>query len=89
MENMHTDGGCKDLLIIFGVVARREEEETDHEAYCTGEEPENQSVEEHKSVILHLVSQLKLGMDLTKVPCGVLEMCTGLGSVETSNSSTR
>lgn len=32
-----------------------------------GEEPENQSVEEHKSVILHLLSQLKLGMDLTKV----------------------
>jgi hypothetical protein len=24
-------------------------------------------VEEHKSVILHLLSQLKLGMDLTKV----------------------
>ena len=42
-------------------------EESDDEAYCTGEEPENQSVEEHKSVILHLLSQLKLGMDLTKV----------------------
>lgn len=55
--------------------ARREEEETDDEAYCTGEEPENQSVEEHKSVILHLVSQLKLGMDLTKVvlPTFILE----------------
>ena len=24
-------------------------------------------VEEHKSIILHLLSQLKLGMDLTKV----------------------
>ena len=43
------------------------DEESDEEAYCTGEEPENQSVEEHKSVILHLLSQLKLGMDLTKV----------------------
>lgn len=43
------------------------DEEPDEEAYCAGEEPENQSVEEHKSVILHLLSQLKLGMDLTKV----------------------
>ena len=43
------------------------DEEMDGKAYCTGEEPENQSVEEHKSVILHLLSQLKLGMDLTKV----------------------
>lgn len=25
------------------------------------------AVEEHKSIILHLLSQLKLGMDLTKV----------------------
>lgn len=56
-------------------VARRVEEETDDEAYCTAEESENQSVEEHKSVILHLVSQLKLGMDLTKVvlPTFILE----------------
>lgn len=39
------------------------------------EESENQSVEEHKSVILHLLSQLKLGMDLTKVvlPTFILE----------------
>ncbi|XP_078366737.1 oxysterol-binding protein-related protein 11-like isoform X3 [Oculina patagonica] len=51
------------------------EEVTDEEAYCSGEEPENQSVEEHKSVILHLLSQLKLGMDLTKVvlPTFILE----------------
>ena len=48
------------------------DEVTDEEAYCVGEEPENQSVEEHKSVILHLLSQLKLGMDLTKVPRGAL-----------------
>ena len=27
-------------------------------------------VEEHKSIILHLLSQLKLGMDLTKVRIG-------------------
>ncbi|XP_015766311.1 PREDICTED: oxysterol-binding protein-related protein 11-like [Acropora digitifera] len=51
------------------------DEEPDEEAYCAGEEPENQSVEEHKSVILHLLSQLKLGMDLTKVvlPTFILE----------------
>ncbi|XP_020601785.1 oxysterol-binding protein-related protein 11-like isoform X2 [Orbicella faveolata] len=51
------------------------DEVTDEEAYCVGEEPENQSVEEHKSVILHLLSQLKLGMDLTKVvlPTFILE----------------
>ncbi|XP_068721373.1 oxysterol-binding protein-related protein 11-like isoform X1 [Montipora capricornis] len=51
------------------------DEETDEKAYCVGGEPENQSVEEHKSVILHLLSQLKLGMDLTKVvlPTFILE----------------
>ncbi|KAJ7381190.1 hypothetical protein OS493_004790 [Desmophyllum pertusum] len=51
------------------------DEVTDEEAYCAGEEPENQSIEEHKSVILHLLSQLKLGMDLTKVvlPTFILE----------------
>lgn len=56
------------FIVIVGLGHR--EEVTDGEAYCTGEEPENQSVEEHKSVILHLLSQLKLGMDLTKVPSG-------------------
>ena len=35
-------------------------------------EEELGGVEEHKSIILHLLSQLKLGMDLTKV-------CTGGG----------
>ncbi|XP_028407493.1 oxysterol-binding protein-related protein 11-like [Dendronephthya gigantea] len=29
---------------------------------------ENENMEEHKSLILHLLSKLKLGMDLTKVP---------------------
>lgn len=54
------------------VLLGHRDEVTDEEAYCVGEEPENQSVEEHKSVILHLLSQLKLGMDLTKVPSGAL-----------------
>ena len=60
---------CIRLLIAccyFALLGQRDEE-TDEEAYCAGEEPENESVEEHKSVILHLLSQLKLGMDLTKV----------------------
>lgn len=52
---------------LFYFILVQRDEETDEEAYCAGDEPENQSVEEHKSVILHLLSQLKLGMDLTKV----------------------
>nr|XP_002131845.1 oxysterol-binding protein-related protein 9 [Ciona intestinalis] len=45
-------------------------EEDDHNATKDGE-----SVEEHKSVIMHLLSQVKLGMDLTKVvlPTFILE----------------
>lgn len=31
---------------------------------------EGESVEEHKSVIMHLLSQVRLGMDLTKVNIG-------------------
>ena len=58
--------------IVLIVLLGHRDEVTDEEVYCIGEEPENQSVEEHKSVILHLLSQLKLGMDLTKVPCGTL-----------------
>lgn len=54
------------MQLLSGLLVHGDEE-SDEEAYCTGEEPENQSVEEHKSVILHLLSQLKLGMDLTKV----------------------
>jgi hypothetical protein len=30
-------------------------------------EDQGESVEEHKSVIMHLLSQVRLGMDLTKV----------------------
>ncbi|PAA67953.1 hypothetical protein BOX15_Mlig031050g2 [Macrostomum lignano] len=42
---------------------------------ATDEEPDLGSVEEHKSVILHLLQQLKLGMDLTRVvlPTFILE----------------
>ena len=34
------------------------------------------AVEEHKSIILHLLSQLKLGMDLTKVIPYLLQITT-------------
>uniref|UniRef100_A0A674PBI6 Oxysterol-binding protein n=1 Tax=Takifugu rubripes TaxID=31033 RepID=A0A674PBI6_TAKRU len=39
------------------------------------DDPEGESVEEHKSVIMHLLSQVRLGMDLTKVvlPTFILE----------------
>ena len=60
------------LIVLLG----HRDEVIDEEAYCVGEEPENQSVEEHKSVILHLLSQLKLGMDLTKVRSGHSFICT-------------
>lgn len=61
-----TENCLNNKFCYFGLLDYSDEE-TDEEAYCAGEEPENQSVEEHKSVILHLLSQLKLGMDLTKV----------------------
>ncbi|KAK3778498.1 hypothetical protein RRG08_024906, partial [Elysia crispata] len=49
-----------------------EDEVLDEDIYA---DKELEGVEEHKSVILHLLSQLKLGMDLTKVvlPTFILE----------------
>ena len=41
-----------------------EDEEEDDKGYT---EDDLEGVEEHKTIILHLLSQLKLGMDLTKV----------------------
>lgn len=41
-----------------------EDEKTDNE---DKEETELGVMEDHRSIILHLISQLKLGMDLTKV----------------------
>jgi hypothetical protein len=58
---------CNYYDVFFPVKLSIDDEEEDKLVYSIGEEPENQSVEEHKSVILHLLSQLKLGMDLTKV----------------------
>nr|KAG5698631.1 hypothetical protein BaRGS_003145 [Batillaria attramentaria] len=54
------------------VPINHDEEVEDSATYCESDLGE---VEEHKSVILHLLSQLKLGMDLTKVvlPTFILE----------------
>lgn len=57
------------------VPVRHEEDESDHETSASEPDTTSNLVEEHKSVILHLLSQLKLGMDLTKVvlPTFILE----------------
>lgn len=39
------------------------------------DEGEGESVEEHKSVIMHLLSQVRLGMDLTKVTLFCSPLC--------------
>lgn len=39
---------------------------------------EGESVEEHKSVIMHLLSQVRLGMDLTKVPLHSIYLYTSI-----------
>ena len=57
---------CKFTLVLCVVVVmvnHRDEVEDDDEYCDTGLE----DVEDHKNVILQLLSQLKLGMDLTKV----------------------
>ena len=60
---------CGTCLLILSICFTVEisGEIPDDNVWDLPEESENQSVEEHKSVILHLLSQLKLGMDLTKV----------------------
>ncbi|XP_055983567.1 oxysterol-binding protein-related protein 11 isoform X2 [Sorex fumeus] len=61
-----------------GLVAREPEEihtEDEVEDTCDDKEDDLGAVEEQRSVILHLLSQLKLGMDLTRVvlPTFILE----------------
>ncbi len=60
---------------------------------CHNEEVEDQeeytdtdlgAVEEHKSVILHLLSQLKLGMDLTKVSILLSQLKLGMDLTKVS-----
>ena len=53
------------LFPVWSVVdVNHDEEEEDEVEY---QDTDLEGVEEHKSIILHLLSQLKLGMDLTKV----------------------
>ena len=58
------------MLIVF-IVTFFFQEPIDHSEDVEDEEEykdtELGAVDEHKSIILHLLSQLKLGMDLTKV----------------------
>jgi len=52
------------MLIVTVPTICHDDEELDAECF---EEKDLGEIEQHKSVILHLLSQLKLGMDLTKV----------------------
>ena len=52
------------MLLLAVPLIDREDEVQDTETF---EEKDLGEMEQHKSVILHLLSQLKLGMDLTKV----------------------
>lgn len=52
------------MLLLAVPLIDREDEVQDAETF---EEKDLGEMEQHKSVILHLLSQLKLGMDLTKV----------------------
>lgn len=69
---------CNADLVIFpcltyvGAHINHDEEVQDEHEYS---DTDLGAVEEHKSIILHLLSQLKLGMDLTKVvlPTFILE----------------
>lgn len=57
-------------LIFFWNLSQEPEEinpEDELEDTCENKEDDLGAVEEQRSVILHLLSQLKLGMDLTRV----------------------
>ena len=53
------------LLCWLGAVKIRRSDEVEDSSVYSG--TELSGFDEHKTVILHLLSQLKLGMDLTKV----------------------
>lgn len=52
------------MLVVAVPSINHDEEEADGDL---GEEKDLGEIEKHKTVILHLLSQLKLGMDLTRV----------------------
>jgi hypothetical protein len=60
------------IIFLLGACIDHDEEVQDEQEYS---DTDLGAVEEHKSIILHLLSQLKLGMDLTKVvlPTFILE----------------
>lgn len=53
----------KSLFLDSSLLDEVEDESKDDNQYTL----ESENMEEHKSLILHLLSKLKLGMDLTKV----------------------
>lgn len=61
ISSIHSNG----LLCVYKGGPINHDDEVEDEAEYKDQELEG--VEEHKSIILHLLSQLKLGMDLTKV----------------------
>lgn len=52
---------------------------------CDNKEDDLGAVEEQRSVILHLLSQLKLGMDLTRVSNGINWLWRSVGQDYTCN----
>ena len=52
---------------------------------CDNKEDDLGAVEEQRSVILHLLSQLKLGMDLTRVSNGIDSLWRSFGQDCTYN----
>lgn len=55
---------CLEKILLSEGPINHEEEMEDEAEY---KDKDLEGMEEHKSIILHLLSQLKLGMDLTKV----------------------
>ncbi|KAH3883415.1 hypothetical protein DPMN_007370 [Dreissena polymorpha] len=64
--------GCHGYDYVSAPPVVHEEEVEDEEEY---HDQDLGGVEEHKSIILHLLSQLKLGMDLTKVSLSYYSCC--------------
>ena len=60
------------MLRVSDVTYNPDEDVEDAEEYT---DTDLGAVDEHKSIILHLLSQLKLGMDLTKVRMGRYLTC--------------
>ena len=68
-----TSGPCNkvDRLAIGKCSGEEINADDEVEDTCDNKEDDLGAVEEQRSVILHLLSQLKLGMDLTRVSNGI------------------